>query len=111
MSAHQPWQGEDAPEECIVCEKPWPCADALDEARAELGRIREQGNVLILDAENGAQLTNWNYYGSPNEASQPFLDQEVVDFYAATLEANTEVIEDTGDYEINFTDYFAAAKS
>ena len=52
MSAHQPWQGEDAPEECIVCEKPWPCADALDEARAELGRIREQGNVLILDAEN-----------------------------------------------------------
>jgi spermidine/putrescine-binding protein len=66
---------------------------------------------FILDAENGAQLTNWNYYGSPNEASQPFLDQEVVDFYAATLEANTEVIEDTGDYEINFTDYFAAAKS
>jgi len=66
---------------------------------------------FLLDAENGAQLTNWNYYGSPNEAATPFLDQEVVDFYAATLEADTEVITDTGDYEINFTDLFAEAKS
>ncbi|MEK7252047.1 MAG: spermidine/putrescine ABC transporter substrate-binding protein [Actinomycetota bacterium] len=66
---------------------------------------------FILDAENGAQLTNWNYYGSPNAASVPFLDQEVVDFYAATEAADTEVITDTGDYEINFTDKFAEAKS
>jgi spermidine/putrescine-binding protein len=65
---------------------------------------------FILDAENGAQLTNWNYYGTPNEASLPFVEQEVVDFYAATLEADTEVIEDTGDYEINFTDLFTEAK-
>jgi hypothetical protein len=55
-------------------------------------------------------LTNWNYYGTPNEASLPFVEQEVVDFYAATLEADTEVIEDTGDYEINFTDLFTEAK-
>jgi spermidine/putrescine-binding protein len=66
---------------------------------------------FILDAENGAQLTNWNYYGTPNEAALPFVEQEVVDFYAATLESDTEVIEDTGDYEINFTDLFAEAKS
>lgn len=66
----------------------------------------------LLDAENGATLTNWNYYGSPNEAALPMIDQEVIDFYAATFEAeNLEVIEDTGDYEINFTDYFAQAKS
>ena len=66
----------------------------------------------ILDAENGATLTNWNYYGSPNAASEEFIDQEVTDFYAATEEAGgLEVIEDTGDYEINFTDYFALAKS
>jgi spermidine/putrescine-binding protein len=65
----------------------------------------------LLDAENGAALTNWNYYGSPNEASQPLLDQEVVDFYAGTEDAEgLEVIEDTGDYEINFTDYLAQAK-
>jgi spermidine/putrescine-binding protein len=66
---------------------------------------------FLLDAENGAQLTNWNYYGSPNAASQEFLDQEVIDFYADTASANTEVIEDQGDYEINYTDALARAKS
>jgi spermidine/putrescine-binding protein len=66
---------------------------------------------FLLDAENGAALTNWNYYGSPNEASVPFLDEEVVDFYSGTASANLEVITDTGDYEINFTDKFAEAKS
>lgn len=28
----------------------------------------------ILDAEIGAQLSNWTYYTSPNEAAQPMLD-------------------------------------
>ena len=66
---------------------------------------------FILDAENGATLTNWNYYGSPNAASVPMLDQEVVDFYAETASAELEVIEDQGDYEINYTDKFAEARS
>ena len=65
---------------------------------------------FILDAENGAQLTNWNYYGTPNEASLPMVEQEVVDFYADTANAETEVIQDTGDFEINFTDLFAEAR-
>jgi spermidine/putrescine transport system substrate-binding protein len=65
---------------------------------------------FILDAENGAQLTNWNYYGTPNEAALPMVDQEVVDFYADTATAETEVIQDTGDFEINFTDMFAEAR-
>jgi spermidine/putrescine-binding protein len=66
----------------------------------------------LLDAEVGAALTNWNYYGSPNEAALEFVEPEVVDFYAATFDAeDLEVIEDTGDYEINFTDYLARAKS
>jgi spermidine/putrescine-binding protein len=65
----------------------------------------------ILDAENGATLTNWNYYGTPNEAALAGVEQEVIDFYAPTFEAeNLEIIEDTGDYEINFTDYLAQAK-
>jgi spermidine/putrescine-binding protein len=65
----------------------------------------------LLDAENGATLTNFNYYGSPNAAALEFVESEVVEFYAATEEAeNLEVIEDTGDYEINFTDYLATAK-
>ncbi len=65
----------------------------------------------LLDAENGAALTNWNYYGSPNAAAEAFLDQEVIDFYNDTANAKTEVITDTGDYEINFTDKLAEAKS
>lgn len=68
----------------------------------------------LLDAENGATLTNWNYYGSPNQASidAGLIDQEVVDFYAATETAeDLEIIEDTGDFEINFTDYLAEARS
>jgi spermidine/putrescine-binding protein len=65
----------------------------------------------ILDATNGATLTNWNYYGTPNEAAMEGVEQEVLDFYAPTFEAEgLEIIEDTGDYEINFTDYLAQAK-
>ena len=69
---------------------------------------------FILDAENGATLTNWNYYGSPNKAAIDggLIEQEVVDFYADTFTApNLEIIQDTGEYEINFTDYLAEAKS
>jgi spermidine/putrescine-binding protein len=66
----------------------------------------------LLDADNGAQLTNYNYYGSPNAAAQPMIDQEVIDFYAGTQAAeDLEVIRDTGADEIKFTDYLAQAKS
>jgi len=30
---------------------------------------------FILDAEIGAQLSNWTWYSSPNEAAKPMLDQ------------------------------------
>ncbi len=69
---------------------------------------------FLLDAENGAALTNWNYYGTPNGAALDagLIEQDVVDFYAGTDSAEgLEVIEDTGDYEINFTDELARAKS
>ena len=66
----------------------------------------------LLDAENGATLTNWNYYGSPNAAAEEFIEPEVVEFYAGTLDSDQlQVIEDTGDSEINFNDYFAEARS
>ena len=65
----------------------------------------------LLDAQNGAALTNVTYYGSPNAAASEFILPEIVEFYASTDEAEgLEVIEDTGDYEINFTDYLAIAK-
>jgi spermidine/putrescine-binding protein len=67
---------------------------------------------FLLDAENGAALTNWNYYASPNEASGPFIDQEVKDdpiVYPTDL-SKLEFIEDTGDFEIKYSDAFIEAK-
>ena len=69
---------------------------------------------FLLDAENGAALTNWNYYGSPNQAAIDggLIEEEISDFYSDTLDTEgLEVIEDTGDYEINFTDKLTEAKS
>ncbi len=70
---------------------------------------------FIMDAHNGAQLTNWTYYASPNGAAKEFIDPEVLDDPAiypdeATFE-KLEAIHDTGDAEIKFTDYFNQAKS
>ncbi|MDG1876968.1 MAG: spermidine/putrescine ABC transporter substrate-binding protein [Acidimicrobiales bacterium] len=67
---------------------------------------------FLLDAENGAALTNWNYYASPNAAAEPFIDQEVLDdpvVYPAD-QSKLEFIADTGDFEINFSDAFIEAK-
>jgi spermidine/putrescine-binding protein len=70
---------------------------------------------FLLDAENGAALTNWNYYASPNAASEEFIDPAILEDEAVYPSdetfANLVVIEDTGDFEINYTDYFAQARS
>jgi len=67
---------------------------------------------FILDAENGAALTNWNSYGSPNEAAEEFIDQAILDnpMIYPTDTSNFEFISDTGDFEINFSDAFIEAK-
>jgi spermidine/putrescine-binding protein len=70
---------------------------------------------FLLDAENGAALTNWNYYASPNAAAEPFIDPEVLEdetvYPSDELRSRLEIIADTGDFEINFEDYFAQAKN
>ncbi|NND01785.1 MAG: spermidine/putrescine ABC transporter substrate-binding protein [Acidimicrobiia bacterium] len=70
---------------------------------------------FLLDPENGATLTNWNYYASPNAAAEPFILEEILEdetiYPAAGLRDRLEIITDTGDYEINFTDKFAEARS
>jgi len=68
---------------------------------------------FILDAENGAALTNWNYYASPNGAAEEFIEAEILDdpaIYPTDL-SKLEFISDTGDFEINFSDAFIEAKS
>ena len=67
---------------------------------------------FILDAENGAQLSNWNYYASPNAAAEEFILPEILEdpaIYPTELET-LEFITDTGDYETNFSDAFIEAK-
>jgi len=69
---------------------------------------------FLLDAHNGAQLTNYNWYASPNGAAEEFIDQEVLDnqiIYpsAATME-RLEFIEDTGEFEIEYTDALTRAR-
>jgi spermidine/putrescine-binding protein len=67
---------------------------------------------FILDAENGAALTNWIAYASPNEAAKEFIDPELLDdprIFPDDL-SDFEVIIDTGDFETNFSDAFSRAK-
>ena len=70
---------------------------------------------FLLDAENGAALTNWNYYASPNAAAEPFILEEILEdetiYPSDELRERLEIISDTGDFEINFEDYFAQAKN
>ena len=70
---------------------------------------------FLLDAENGAALTNWNYYASPNEAAEEFIDEEVLSddtiYPSDELMADLEIITDTGDFEINFNDFYQQARS
>ena len=60
-------------------------------------------------------MTNWNYYASPNAASEAFILDEILEdetiYPSADLSQRLEIIGDTGDYEINFTDKFAEARS
>ena len=68
----------------------------------------------ILDAENGAALSNYNYYSTPNAAALDGLEQELLDFVADPVVipggvGSLEEIQDTGDFEINYTDAFIEA--
>jgi spermidine/putrescine-binding protein len=70
---------------------------------------------FILDAENGAQLTNWNFYGSPNEAAEEFIDAEILEdpaiYPPENVLDNLQFLEDTGETETLYTDLFTEAKS
>ncbi len=70
---------------------------------------------FILDAENGARLSEYNLYATPNAAAEELLDEDTKNdpgiYPPDDIQAILEVIEDTGDFEINFTDYFAMARN
>jgi len=68
---------------------------------------------FLLDAENGAALTNWNFYASPNAAAEEFILPEVLEDPAIypENEENLYFLEDTGEAEIIYNDLFTRAKS
>lgn len=68
----------------------------------------------LLDAENGATLTNWNYYGSPNLAAEEFILAEILEDPAiyptgAALDG-LEFIPQTGDLGLELQDAFSRSK-
>lgn len=71
----------------------------------------------ILDAENGATLTNYNYYASPNAAAEEFIYPEILEdpsiYPPQELfdDGSLEFLEDLGDFTTNYEDAFVAAKS
>jgi len=70
----------------------------------------------ILDAEVGAELSNYTYYGCPNEAAFPMIDEEAKSdesiYPPPEVFERLEVIEDLGeatrDYERRFTEVKSA---
>lgn len=71
----------------------------------------------ILDAENGATLTNYNYYASPNAAAEEFIYPEILEdpsIYPPDElfeDGSLEFLEDLGDFTTNYEDAFVEAKS
>ena len=68
----------------------------------------------MLDAENGAALTNYNYYASPNAASAEFIYPEILEDPSIYPPPETmEILEffaDLGEFNNYYADAFAIAK-
>jgi spermidine/putrescine-binding protein len=68
---------------------------------------------FILNARNGAQLTNWVFYASPNAAAEEFIDPEILQdpaiYPPPQVEQNLEFLQDTGDTETRYSELFSAA--
>jgi spermidine/putrescine transport system substrate-binding protein len=68
---------------------------------------------FILRPEQGARLTNYIYYPSPNALAAPFIDAEVLEdpavYPADAVRERLQFLRDTGDFETRFTDLFTEA--
>jgi spermidine/putrescine-binding protein len=69
---------------------------------------------FILDAENGAQLSNWTWYATPNAAAMESLDEDLREDEAVFPDEDTRArlhfLENTGDAELLYTDLFTRAQ-
>lgn len=68
----------------------------------------------MLDAENGGELTNYNYYASPNAAAEAFIYPEILEdpsiYPLPETMAILEFFEDLGDFNTYYADAFSLAK-
>jgi spermidine/putrescine transport system substrate-binding protein len=70
---------------------------------------------FILEAENGAALTNFTSYASPNAAAVPHIRSEILDdpriFPPDDVKASLELIESIGEAAALYEELFAEASS
>ena len=70
---------------------------------------------FITDAQNGATLTNWTYYGSPNSAATQYILDEILEdpgiYPPPEVAAKLEFIPQPGDLGLMIQDMHAQAKS
>ena len=70
---------------------------------------------FLTDAENGATLTNWTFYASPNSASTPYIDSEILEdpgiYPPPEVDARLELIPHAGDMALLIQDMHSQAKS
>jgi spermidine/putrescine transport system substrate-binding protein len=68
----------------------------------------------LLDAENGAAITNFTYFGSPNEAASEFIDAEVLEdpsiYPPEEVLARLEWLEEVGDAVFLYDEMWTAIK-
>lgn len=70
---------------------------------------------FLLEPENGAALTNFNFYASPNAAAEAFIDEEILTDEAIypppEVMEKLEFLEDVVDMATYYADAFIQAKS
>ena len=69
---------------------------------------------FLLDAENGAELTNYNWYGSPNAAAEEFIWPEILEdpaiYPPPEVMERLEFIADLGDLNALYEQLFTEAR-
>lgn len=69
---------------------------------------------FLLDAENGAAITNYTYYASPNKAAEAFILEEILEdesiYPSAEVRANLEWLEEVGDAIFDYDEMWTAIK-
>jgi spermidine/putrescine-binding protein len=69
---------------------------------------------FILDAQNGATLTNYNFYGSPNTAAEPYIDPAILDdpsiYPPEEVRQKLEFIADLGTVNALYEQMFTEAR-